>query len=165
MGSIESGKKFRQYRMNTHTPYDCPTINVATKHIGFIWKHVQIIRHLKQNVEVAMLAQDSTKERHKSSTAQTYNVATHTMSSYKNELPDVQRQNVLGWNCHVKMQNNSKRVENIYWITCNGNSHTNLILKMSCHLIRPNMFRYHKSAWQNTKLGLQYNEFATLSCL
>ena len=124
MGSIESGKKFRQYRMNTHTPYDCPTINVATKHIGFIWKKVQIIRHLKQNAEVAMLAQDSTKERHKSSTAQTYNVATHTLSSYKKWVVIYSKANVLGWNCHVKMQDNSKSVENIYWTTCNVATHT-----------------------------------------
>ena len=49
----------------------------------------------------------------------------------------------------LKCNTNSKKsVENIYWTTYNCNAHTNLILKMGYHLVQPNMFRYHKSAWQ-----------------
>ena len=47
-------------------------INVAIKHIGFIWKKCTGRNALEnKNVEVAMLAEDITKESHTSSTAQT----------------------------------------------------------------------------------------------
>ena len=108
--------------------------------------------HLKtKNVEVAMLAQDSTIESHKilHITKTKMWQLTHCPKNTPIKCHLFSGRNVLGWNCRAEMQHILQQIDE----TTSNQEPEN------CHSV----IRYHKVVVaKQKKLRLQYNEFAIL---